>query len=116
MHPNLAPEQSAFSIFHQLHYLVSKSIQRCAVCGSRSHITRWDELQHVIYVLYNQVFTYADIANEKRALLKQSLDHIHCYINLLRQSLMCNADLTVELKDVQLSRVTSFGTQHECTH
>jgi hypothetical protein len=39
VHPDLAPERSAFSVFHQLHCLVSQSNQRCAVWASRSNIT-----------------------------------------------------------------------------
>jgi hypothetical protein len=36
----------------------------------------------------------------------------HC-IDLLRQSLMCQPDLTVEVKD-ELGGVTGFGTVHQC--
>lgn len=68
-------------------------------------------------MLHDQVIAYADLAkaNERRALPEHSLGHIRHCIDLLRQSLMCNADLTVELKDAQLGGVTGFGTQHRCT-
>lgn len=38
----------------------------------------------------------------------------HC-IDLLRQSLMCNADVTVEEKD-EKGGVLGFGTTHECVN
>lgn len=37
----------------------------------------------------------------------------HC-IDLLRQSLMCSPDLTVEVKNETLGGVTGFGTVHQC--
>lgn len=43
-----------------------------------------------------------------------SLGHIRHCIDLLRQSLMCNADLTIELKNEELGGVTGFGTVHRC--
>jgi hypothetical protein len=69
-------------------------------------------------VLHDQVQIYSQTANDqaaaKRALQQHSLGHIRHCIDLLRQSLMCNADLTVELKDEQLGGVTGFGTVHQC--
>jgi hypothetical protein len=55
-----------------------------------------------------------DQAAAKRALQEHSLGHIRHCIDLLRQSLMCNADLTVELKNEQLGGVTEFGIVHQC--
>ena len=37
----------------------------------------------------------------------------HC-IELLRQSLMCRPDLTLEVKNKTLGGVTGFGTGHVC--
>jgi hypothetical protein len=37
----------------------------------------------------------------------------HC-IDLLRQTLMCIPDLTVEVKNSELGGVTGFGTVHQC--
>lgn len=37
----------------------------------------------------------------------------HC-IDLLRQTLMCKPDLTVEIKNETLQGVTGFGTVHQC--
>ncbi|KAF2687592.1 hypothetical protein K458DRAFT_466989 [Lentithecium fluviatile CBS 122367] len=106
VHPKLASKRSAFSVFHQMHCL--------------------DELRHGFYVLHDQVIAYANMKSEeatakgegatgeKRALPEHSLGHIRHCIDLLRQSLMCNADLTVELKDEALGGVTGFGTAHQC--
>ncbi|KAF2788810.1 hypothetical protein K505DRAFT_314224 [Melanomma pulvis-pyrius CBS 109.77] len=98
VHPQLAPRRSAFSVFHQMHCL--------------------DELRHGFYVLHDQVIAYSKMtsgqAEEKRALPDHSLGHIRHCIDLLRQSLMCNADLTVEQKDEELGGVTGFGTEHRC--
>lgn len=40
--------------------------------------------------------------------------HIRHCIDLLRHNLMCNADLTVEVKDQKAGGVHGFGTQHQC--
>lgn len=40
--------------------------------------------------------------------------HIRHCIELLRLALMCQPDLTVELKNETLGGVTGFGTEHEC--
>ncbi|KAK8067391.1 hypothetical protein PG997_014138 [Apiospora hydei] len=37
----------------------------------------------------------------------------HC-IDLLRQVLMCQPDLTVEVKNVTIGGVKGFGTEHQC--
>lgn len=40
--------------------------------------------------------------------------HIRHCIDLLRQSLMCQPDTTIEVKDEELGGVTGFGTIHRC--
>lgn len=40
--------------------------------------------------------------------------HIRHCIDLLRQSLMCQPDTTVEVKDKEIGGVTGFGTEHKC--
>lgn len=40
--------------------------------------------------------------------------HIRHCIDLLRQSLMCQPDTTIEVKDDKLGGVTGFGTRHQC--
>ncbi len=40
--------------------------------------------------------------------------HIRHCIDLIRQSLMCQPDTTIELKDEEVGGVTGFGTEHQC--
>lgn len=40
--------------------------------------------------------------------------HIRHCIDLLRHRLMCEPDITVEVKDRELGGVTGFGTKHQC--
>ena len=40
--------------------------------------------------------------------------HIRHYIDLLRHSLMCQPDTTVEVKDEAIGSVKGFGTEHRC--
>ncbi|KAI1203724.1 S-adenosyl-L-methionine-dependent methyltransferase [Nemania serpens] len=83
--------------------------------------TGLDELRHGFYVLHDQVIEYSEMIGNRQAetrshqtrreLQEHSLGHIRHCIDLLRQSLMCNADLTVELKNEELGGVTGFGTR-----
>jgi hypothetical protein len=40
--------------------------------------------------------------------------HIRHCIDLLRNVLMCQPDLTLEVKNEELGGVTGFGTEHQC--
>ena len=40
--------------------------------------------------------------------------HIRHCVDLLRQSLMCRPDTTIEIKDDELGGVIGFGTKHQC--
>ena len=40
--------------------------------------------------------------------------HVRHCIDLIRQSLMCRPDTTVEVKDEARGGVTGFGTEHVC--
>ena len=40
--------------------------------------------------------------------------HVRHCIDLLRQSLMCQADTTVEVKDEKAGGVHGFGVEHQC--
>jgi hypothetical protein len=50
---------------------------------------------------------------EKEIPMMSSPPHVRHCIDLLRQSLMCHADRTVEVKDDK-GGVLGFGTKHEC--
>jgi len=93
-HPTIAPQRSAIAAFHQLHCL--------------------NEIREGVYAMEE-----GDVKDD-RSTTKHTHDHgsylphiRHC-IDLLRQSLMCQPDLTVEVKDEELGGVTGFGTEHQC--
>lgn len=46
--------------------------------------------------------------------MMQSPPHIRHCIDLIRHSLMCQPDITVEIKDPDVGGVTGFGTEHVC--
>lgn len=43
-----------------------------------------------------------------------SPSHVRHCIDLLRQSLMCNADITLEYEEQNVNGVHGFGTKHQC--
>ncbi|KAJ8064634.1 hypothetical protein OCU04_006960 [Sclerotinia nivalis] len=95
-HPQLAPERSAFSVFHQLHCLNSLRIGFWSVYNGRhKRSTMGPEHEH----------GSGDMVD---------LSHMRHCIDLLRQSLMCQPDLTIERKNEELGGVTGFGTEHQC--
>ncbi|TQS33021.1 hypothetical protein Golomagni_06649 [Golovinomyces magnicellulatus] len=52
--------------------------------------------------------------NEESMPMMVSPPHMRHYIDLLRQALMCTADLTVEVKDAEAGGVRGFGETHQC--
>ena len=59
-------------------------------------------------------------ATEGRKLLEEDIPmmssppHIRHCIDLLRNALMCQPDMTVEVKDDEIGGVKGFGTEHMC--
>lgn len=43
-----------------------------------------------------------------------STEHLQHCIDILRQALMCQPDLTIEIQDDDLGGVTGFGIEHQC--
>ncbi|KAH6675787.1 hypothetical protein B0J14DRAFT_372239 [Halenospora varia] len=92
-HPRIALERSALAVFHQLHCL--------------------DGIRKGYWTVY-------DAATEGRKIVEEDIPfmasppHIRHCIDLLRNSLMCQPDLTVEAKDMKKGGVTGFGTEHTC--
>lgn len=41
-------------------------------------------------------------------------NHVKHCIDLLRQSLMCHADITIEVADEKIGGVHGFRTEHQC--
>lgn len=93
-HPKLAPKRSALAVYHQLHCL--------------------DGIRRGYWAVY-------DAAIEGRRLVADDLpfmsspSHIRHCIDLLRHSLMCQPDTTVEVKDEIKGGVSGFGTEHRCS-
>ncbi|KAF7864304.1 uncharacterized protein EAF02_010272 [Botrytis sinoallii] len=95
-HPRLAPERSAFSVYHQLH------------CLNSLRIGVWS-----VYNEHNKHSTM-ELEHEHESGFMMSPSHLRHCIDLLRQSIMCRPDLTVEKKNEELGGVTGFGTEHQC--
>ncbi|TVY87753.1 Oxidase, partial [Lachnellula willkommii] len=94
-YPEIAPERSTLSVYHQLHCLNGIregywTVHDLAVAGKK--------------------------LNDNTLPMMISPPHIRHCIDLLRQSLMCNADTTVEKKDEVAGGVHGFGVQHRCKH
>lgn len=52
---------------------------------------------------------------EKAQMMEENgMAHVRHCIDLLRQSLMCLADTTVEVKDDARGGVRGFGVEHQC--
>jgi hypothetical protein len=120
-HPTIAPVRSDFAVFHQLHCLVSPYHPTTPYTNRTYH----SELPSPLTLNQKQNgirqafwFTHS-AASQGRRLTDADFPAMisprhmsHC-IDLLRQSLMCQPDLTVEVKD-ELGGVTGFGTVHQC--
>jgi len=92
-HPELAPTRSTFAVFHQLHCL--------------------DGIRHGYWSLLDMVVEGKQM-NETDLPYHASGPHIRHCIDLLRNVLMCQPDLTLEVKNEELGGVTGFGTEHQC--
>lgn len=105
-HPELAPERSTFSAFHALHCLDGIRHGYWALYGAatgteQNHNVSPDRLNAVPL--------------DPNALpMMASPPHIRHCIDLLRQTLMCQPDVTIEVKDESLGGVQGFGAAHQC--
>jgi hypothetical protein len=93
-HPTIAPKRSAIATFHQLHCL--------------------NEIREGVYAMEDGTVKDERSTNQAAHDHGSYLPHIRHCIDLLRQSLMCQPDLTIELKNDELGGVTGFGTEHQC--
>ena len=64
-------------------------------------------------MLYTAVTKGEKLEEDKIPFMASPMHLRHC-IDLLRQSLQCRPDLTVEIKDSERGGVTGFGTAHQC--
>ncbi|KAF2258863.1 hypothetical protein CC78DRAFT_503967 [Lojkania enalia] len=92
-HPVLAPKRSTFAVFHQIHCL--------------------DGMRHGYWALFD-LASHGQKLNETELPFHASPRHIRHCIDLLRNVLMCQPDLTLEVRDDELGGVTGFGTEHQC--
>ena len=132
-HPELAPQQSAFAVFHQLHCL--DGLRRAV------WMNRPDTEQVPDEVLGRKRETYQhggdggstgesggvemDMSSSSAATMdghgRASHEinmtdpaHVRHCVDMLRQALMCTPDLTVEVSDKELGGVIGFGTVRRC--
>ncbi|KAL8729370.1 MAG: hypothetical protein Q9166_004763 [cf. Caloplaca sp. 2 TL-2023] len=92
-HPVIAPERSAWAVFHQLHCL--------------------NGIRQGYWALHSAA-TAGDRVDDEDIPMMYSPAHISHCIDLIRHSLMCQPDTTVEVKDPEIGGVTGFGTEHQC--
>ncbi|CAI6336583.1 unnamed protein product [Periconia digitata] len=92
-HPHIAPKRSTFSVFHQLHCV--NSIRRG-------------------YWIMHDAARSGEVFNETGLEMDASPAHIRHCIDLLRQAIMCNPDLTIEEKNLETGGVSGFGVVHQC--
>lgn len=111
-HPTIAPQRSAFSVFHQLHCLVSNDFV-CGIFLALALIYIQDGIRKGYWAIHAAATEGHKIADEDLPFMS-SPPHIRHCIDLIRQSLMCQPDLTVELKEEELGGVRGFGTEHQC--
>ncbi|KAL8733396.1 MAG: hypothetical protein Q9181_003604 [Wetmoreana brouardii] len=94
-HPIIAPQRSALAVFHQLH------------SGWKNGIRQGYWALHSAAIAGEKV-------DEDDIPMMYSPAHIRHCIDLIRHSLMCQPDTTVEVKDPEIGGVTGFGTEHQC--
>ena len=98
-HPTISPERSDFAVFHQLHCL--------------------EKIRETYWVLYDNTVAARDgapgsIFDPDSLPFYSTPPHIgHC-IELIRNTLTCRPDTTLELKDLQAGGVTGFDAEHLC--
>ncbi|KAF2707642.1 hypothetical protein K504DRAFT_383505, partial [Pleomassaria siparia CBS 279.74] len=89
--PNI-PTRSTVSVFHQLHCL--------------------DAIRHSYWQFHDAAVEGRKVSDNDFP-VHTSPSHVRHCTDLLRQSLMCNADRTLEVKD-DMGGVSGFGTTHRC--
>ncbi|KAF2648524.1 hypothetical protein K491DRAFT_612607, partial [Lophiostoma macrostomum CBS 122681] len=86
------PQRSTLSVFHQLHCL--------------------DAIRQAYYTAYNAAMRGEKLDADSIPEMAGEEHVKHC-VELIRQSLTCMADRTIEMKN-QEGGVTGFGTTHQC--
>ncbi|KAF6822081.1 hypothetical protein CMUS01_11219 [Colletotrichum musicola] len=103
-HPKIAPRESCFAVFHQLHCL---DAIRLALYESHPNFARSGAVESLDHNAHG-----AEGGGDHNH--DHDMYHIgHCF-DLLRQTIMCKPDLTIEVANKTLGGVTGFGTEHQC--
>ncbi|KAK1961356.1 hypothetical protein LY78DRAFT_662176 [Colletotrichum sublineola] len=104
-HPTLAPQKSCMAVFHQLHCL--------DMIRQTLYEARPDFVAHS-HNDTNARESHADHETAHDHNHSHGMYHIgHCF-DLVRQSILCRPDLTIEVGDPAIGGVTGFGTEHQC--
>ncbi|KAK2017114.1 hypothetical protein LZ32DRAFT_39060 [Colletotrichum eremochloae] len=104
-HPTLAPQKSCMAVFHQLHCL--------DMIRQTLYEARPDFVAHS-HNDTNARESHADHETAHDHNHSHDMYHIgHCF-DLVRQSILCRPDLTIEVGDPAIGGVTGFGTEHQC--
>lgn len=93
IHPQIAPTRSTFSVFHQLHCL--------------------NALRGGYWASHHAALQGIKLRDEDLPVDIQESHMRHC-VDLIRQSLMCMADTTLEVVDEKINGVHGFRTPHQC--
>ncbi|KAF2245314.1 hypothetical protein BU26DRAFT_384158, partial [Trematosphaeria pertusa] len=91
-HAPEVPTRSTLSVFHQLHCL--------------------DAIRQAYYLAYDAATAGDQLGKDDVPEMVEEVHIRHC-VELLRVSLMCVADRTIEKKN-EMGGVTGFGTEHKC--
>ena len=102
--PDLAPNLSVISVFHQLHCLVSST--RSAIWG----LTHFQ--QYTLRRAYYSTSEPGELEDFDFGLDRTSHTS-HCF-EYLRQSLMCSADPSIEPADTRVDGFLGWGFQRQC--
>lgn len=93
VHDVVAPTRATFSVFHQLHCV--------------------NGLRGAYWANHRAALAGHQLRDEDLPVDIQESHVRHC-IDLLRQALMCHADVTLEVVDESINGVHGFRTEHEC--
>ena len=70
-------------------------------------------IRHAFWHIYAAVHSN-EIFSDDSLPAMSSIPHVRHCLDLLRQTLMCHADTTLEVKDVELNGVRGFGVERQC--
>jgi len=95
---------SAFSVFHQLHCIVRKSIALCSphAPNINTNANRKDTLRHTYYKGLASDYSHS-----------ASVHVAHCF-DYLRQCVECSADTILEPVEWELGEIDGRGVGHFC--